>query len=161
MSSYFLPGRAFRRNMTLAARRGIKMKVIAAGISDISMVKHAERYLYRWMFKNGIELYEYQPNVLHGKLSTYDRKFVTVGSYNVNNISAYASIELNIDIQNNRFAEDVEQTMEAIMQNDCILITEKEFERHNTFIKRIWQRLCYEMIRLIFFLFTFYFKQRD
>ncbi len=161
MSSYFLPGRAFRRNMTLAARREIKIKVIAAGISDISMVKHAERYLYRWMFKNGIELYEYQPNVLHGKLSTYDGKFVTVGSYNVNNISAYASIELNIDIQNNHFAEDVEQTMEAIMQNDCILITEKEFERHNTFIKRVWQRLCYEMIRLIFFLFTFYFKQRD
>jgi cardiolipin synthase len=161
MSSYFLPGRAFRRNMTQAAKRGIKIKVIAAGISDISMVKHAERYLYRWMFKNGIELYEYQPNVLHGKLSTYDGKFVTVGSYNVNNISAYASIELNIDIQNNRFAEGVDKTLEEIMQNDCILITEKEFERHNTFVKRIWQRLCYEMIRLIFFLFTFYFKQRD
>lgn len=161
MSSYFLPGRAFRRNMTQAAKRGIKIKVIAAGISDISMVKHAERYLYRWMFKNGIELYEYQPNVLHGKLSTYDGKFVTIGSYNVNNISAYASIELNIDIQNNRFAEGVDKTLEEIMQNDCILITEKEFERHNTFIKRLWQRLCYEMIRLIFFLFTFYFKQRD
>jgi cardiolipin synthase len=161
MSSYFLPGRAFRRNMTQAAKRGIKIKVIAAGISDISMVKHAERYLYRWMLKNGIELYEYQPNVLHGKLSTYDGKFVTVGSYNVNNISAYASIELNIDIQNNRFAETTEQTLEQIMVNDCILISEKEFERHNTFIKRAWQRLCYEMIRLIFFLFTFYFKQRD
>lgn len=161
MSSYFLPGRAFRRNMTLAARRGIKIKVIAAGISDISMVKHAERYLYRWMLKNKIELYEYQPNVLHGKLSTCDGKFVTVGSYNVNNISAYASIELNIDIQNKEFAEGVEQTLEEIMQSDCIPITEKEFERHNTFIKRVWQRICYEIIRLIFFLFTFYFKQRD
>ena len=161
MSSYFLPGRAFRRNMTLAARRGVKIKVIAAGISDISMVKHAERYLYRWLLKNKIELYEYQPNVLHGKLSTYDRKFVTVGSYNVNNISAYASIELNMDIQNTHFAEDVEQTLEEIMFNDCIRITEKEFEQYNTFLKRIWQRLCYEIIRLIFFLFTFYFKQRD
>jgi len=68
---------------------------------------------------------------------------------------------LNIDVQNDRFAEEVEQTLEKIMQNDCIRITEKEFERHNTFIKRVWQRLCYEIIRLIFFLFTFYFKQRD
>lgn len=161
MSSYFLPGHAFRRNMTLTARRGVNIKVITAGISDIAMVKHAERYLYRWMLKNKIELYEYQPNVLHGKLSAYDGKFVTVGSYNVNNISAYASIELNIDIQNNRFAENVEQTLEEIMQNDCIRITEKEFEKHNTLLKRIWQRLCYEVIRLIFFLFTFYFKQRD
>lgn len=161
MSSYFLPGRTFRRNMTLAAKRGVNIKVITAGVSDIAVVKHAERYLYRWMFKNKIELYEYQPNVLHGKLSTYDGKFVTVGSYNVNNISAYASIELNIDIQNNPFALDVEQTLKGIMLNDCIRITEKEFEKHNTLLKRIWQRLCYEMIRLIFFLFTFYFKQRD
>lgn len=129
-------------------------------MSDISMVKHAERYLYRWLLKNKIELYEYQPNVLHGKLSTYDTKFVTVGSYNVNNISAYASIELNIDIQNKKFAEGVEQTLEEIMLNDCILITEKEFERYNTFPKRIWQRICYEIIRLMVFLFTFYFKQR-
>lgn len=161
MSSYFLPGRAFRRNMTSTARRGIKIKVIAAGISDISMVKHAERYLYRWMFKNGIELYEYQPNVLHGKLSTADGQFVTVGSYNVNNISAYASIELNIDIQNKLFAQGVEQMLQEIMERDCILITEKEFEKHNTFFKRVWQRMCYEMIRFIFFLFTFYYKQRD
>lgn len=161
MSSYFLPGRAFRKSMTKAAKRGVQIKVIAAGISDISMVKHAERYLYRWMFKNNIQLYEYQPNVLHGKLSTYDAKFVTVGSYNVNNISAYASIELNIDIQNKEFAEDVEQTLAQIMLNDCILITEKEFEQYNTFPKRVWQRICYEIIRLMFFLFTFYFKQRD
>lgn len=160
MSSYFLPGRAFRRSMTQAVKRGVNIKIIAAGMSDISMVKHAERYLYRWLLKNKIELYEYQPNVLHGKLSTYDTKFVTVGSYNVNNISAYASIELNIDIQNKKFAEGVEQTLEEIMLNDCILITEKEFERYNTFPKRIWQRICYEIIRLMVFLFTFYFKQR-
>lgn len=161
MSSYFLPGRAFRHNMTQTAKRGVRIKVIAAGMSDIAMVKHAERYLYRWMLKNNIELYEYQPNVLHGKLSTYDSGFVTVGSYNVNNLSAYASIELNIDIQNKKFAEAVEQTLEQIMLNDCVRITEKEFEQYNTFLKRIWQRICYETIRLLFFLFTFYFKQRD
>ncbi len=161
MSSYFLPGRAFRRNMAQAAKRGVKIKVIAAGTSDIALAKHAERYLYRRMLKLKIQLYEYQPNVLHGKLSTYDSKFVTVGSYNVNNLSAYASIELNLDIQNNPFAEKVEKTLEEIMEQDCILITEKEFEKHNTLIKRIWQRICYEIIRFLFFLFTFYFRQRS
>ena len=161
MSSYFLPGRAFRRNMVFAVKRGVKIKIIAAGTSDISLAKHAERYLYRRMLKMNIELYEYQPNVLHGKLSTYDSKFVTVGSYNVNNLSAYASIELNLDVQNKAFALKVEETLAEIMERDCILITEKEFEKHNTILKRIWQRICYEIIRFLFFLFTFYFRQRS
>jgi cardiolipin synthase len=161
MSSYFLPGAPFRRNLAHAARRGVVIKVITAGTSDISMAKHAERYLYRWMFRNNIQLYEYQPNVLHGKLSTYDGKFVTIGSYNINNISAYASIELNLDVQHAGFAAQAEQALEEIIKNDCVQITEKEFEKHNTLIKRIWQRMCYEMIRLIFFLFTFYFRQRS
>lgn len=161
MSSYFLPGTAFRRNLAQAAKRGVVIKVITAGTSDISMAKHAERYLYRWMFRNNIQLYEYQPNVLHGKLSIYDGKFVTIGSYNINNISAYASIELNLDVQHAAFAQQAEKVLDEIIQNDCVQITEKEFEKHNTLIKRIWQRLCYEMIRLIFFLFTFYFRQRS
>jgi cardiolipin synthase len=161
MSSYFLPGRAFRRNLAFAAKRGVKIKVITAGTSDIGLAKHAERYLYRRMLKMNIELYEYQPNVLHGKLSTYDSKFVTVGSYNVNNLSAYASIELNLDVQNKPFALKVEETLEEIMQRDCIRITEKEFEKHNTILKRIWQRISYEIIRFLFFLFTFYFRQRS
>lgn len=160
MSSYFLPGRNFRRNMAQAVKRGVKIKVITAGTSDIATAKHAERYLYRWMFKNNIELYEYMPNVLHGKLSTYDGKFVTVGSYNVNNISAYASIELNLDVQHQGFAEKVEAVLNTIIENDCVPITEQEFIKHNSFIKRVWQRICYEMIRLIFFLFTFYFRQK-
>ncbi|NCU02445.1 MAG: phospholipase [Chitinophagaceae bacterium] len=161
MSSYFLPGRNFRRNMAQAVKRGVKIKVITAGTSDIATAKHAERYLYRWMFKNNIELYEYMPNVLHGKLSTYDGKFVTVGSYNVNNISAYASIELNLDVQHQGFAEKVEAVLNTIIENDCVPITEQEFIKHNSFIKRVWQRICYEMIRLVFFLFTFYFRQKS
>ena len=161
MSSYFLPGKVFRRNMVNAVKRGVGVKIIVAGPSDVTIVKHAERFLYRWMFKNKIELYEYKPNILHGKISTCDGKFVTVGSYNINNISAYASVELNLDVQNNSFAEKVEQVMETIIKTDCVRITEKEFELHNSFIKRVWQELCYGIIRLGFFLFTFYFKQQD
>ncbi len=160
MSSYLVPGRAFRKNMMLAAKRAVKIKVIVTGISDVALVKHAERYLYRFLLKNNIELYEYQPNVLHGKISTYDSKFVTIGSYNVNNLSAYLSVELNLDVLNEPFAREVETTLEKIIEEDCIKITEKEFERHNSFIKRIWQKICFETLRIIFFVFTFYLKQR-
>lgn len=161
MSSYFVPGRIFRKNMMLAAKRGVLVKLVVTGISDVALVKHAERYLYRFLLKNKMEVYEYQPNILHGKISTYDSKFVTIGSYNINNLSAYLSVELNIDVLNEPFAKEVETTLEKIIADDCIKITEKEFELHNSFIKRIWQKICFEILRIIFFVFTFYLKQRS
>src|SRR5882724_1584430 len=88
MSSYFLPGKIFRKQMALASRRGVKVKIIMGGVSDVRIARLAEQYMYRWLFRNGIEIYEYQDTVLHGKLAVYDGAWATVGSYNVNRISA-------------------------------------------------------------------------
>ncbi len=160
MSSYFLPGRVFRRNMSRAFRRGVKIKLILAGKSDIKITKQAERYMYRWLFKNGVEIYEYPHIVLHGKIAVCDRTWVTSGSYNVNNLSAFASIELNLDIRDHSFSDYVHQTLEGIIRNDCIECTALTYETKYNFFQRVVQYACYEFVRLIFFLFTFYFRQR-
>lgn len=159
MSSYFLPGQTFRKAMRNAVKRGVKITVIAAGKSDVITAKHAERYLYRWLLKNNICIYEYQPHILHGKMSTYDGKWVTVGSYNVNDLSTFASIELNVDILDDSFAAIAENELQQIIIKDCVLVTSERFEAHNTFMKRVWQKICYVFIRAMFLLFTFYFKQ--
>jgi cardiolipin synthase A/B len=160
MSSYFLPGRVFRKNLSKAVKRGVNIKLILAGASDVIVSKQAERYMYRWLFKNGIEIYEYPHNILHGKLAVYDGIWVTGGSYNVNNISAYASIELNLDIKDSHFAKHVCQILHEIIHNDCVRITEDEYKISYNFFERVLQYISYEIVRLIFFLFTFYFRQR-
>jgi cardiolipin synthase len=160
MSSYFLPGRIIRHHLSRAARRNIDISVIVAGKSDVPLAKHAERHMYRWLFKRNIKLYEYIPAVLHGKLATCDNKWVTIGSYNVNDISAYASVELNIDVHDIHFATGVQQQLETIIARDCILITEESYiEKYNLF-QRFLQYCAYWLVRIIFYLFTFYFKQR-
>ncbi len=160
MSSYFLPGRKFRKAILSAVKRGVKIQIIAAGKSDVITAKQAERHLYRWLLKNNIELYEYQPHILHGKISSYDGKWLTVGSYNVNDISTYASIELNMDVLNKPFVNEVENVLNKIIKNDCVRQTAASFSAHNTLPKRIWQRICYQFVRAVFVLFTFYFRQR-
>lgn len=160
MSSYFLPGRLIRRYIRRAAQRGVKVSVMLAGESDISLAKNAERYIYRWLFKRGINIYEYPTKVLHGKLSTYDDTWVTLGSYNVNNISAYASVELNMDVDNVEFASSVRSRLERIIQQECIQVTEETYAIRNNFFQRMVQIISYEIVRLMIYLFTFYFKQR-
>lgn len=161
MSSYFLPGMLVRKKMARAARRGVKIKLILAGVSDVKLAKHAERYIYRWIFKNNIEVYEYNQTILHAKIATYDGKWSTIGSYNVNNISAFASIELNLDVNEIDFAHSMQQHMEKIINDHCEQITEEDFRTRYNFFNRLYQQSCYQIVRVLFFLFTFYFRQRS
>jgi len=161
MSGYFLPGPIIRRNMKLASRRGVKIKLILAGISDVMVAKNAERFMYNWLFRNNIEIYEYKPCVLHGKVAVHDKTWATIGSYNVHIISAYASIELNIDVNNPGFASGLQDIMEQIILKDCEMITKEDFIQRRGRLHRIWDRICYGFIRFLFYIFTFNFKQRD
>jgi len=158
MSPYFIPGSVIMRALKQAAKRGIKIQLILAGISDVRLAKYAERYIYRSLFNKNIAIYEYKRKVLHGKISVCDDNWVTGGSYNVNNISAYASIELNLEIKDKHFASHVSRELLTVIKNDCTLITEAKYRSTNFFV-RILQHGAYDIFRLLFYLFTFYFKQ--
>jgi cardiolipin synthase len=160
LCAYFLPGRVIRRQLRYATERGVKIKVITAGVSDVKISKYAERYMYGWMLRHGIELYEYQPTVLHGKIAVCDGAWMTIGSYNVNDISAYASIELNMNVRNKPFSENTEKMLLQIAEKDCVQVTSEYYRRSGNLIIRFARWLSYKFFRFMFVLSTFYFKHR-
>jgi len=160
LCSYFLPGNMIRYALSKAVRKGLKITVIIASDSDISLAKAAEKYWYPWLLRHQIKIYEYLPGVLHGKLAVFDSKWVTIGSYNINNISAYASVELNLDIQNEAFGKKAVSILDEIISKDCVEITPDQFKRTSNLFMRGWFWMSYEIYRLVLFLFTFYFRQR-
>lgn len=159
LSAYFMPGSILRKQMAQAARRGVNIRIIVGAVSDVKIAHLAEQYMYRWLFTNGIEVYEYQGTVLHGKMAAYDGLWMTNGSYNVNRISAYASVELNMDVRNIEFASLAEADLDAIIRDHCIRIDPKNYFHHHGWLPRLRQWIAYETVRFLFFLFTFYFKQ--
>ncbi len=161
LCSYFLPGKVIRRNIVQAIKRGVTVSVIAAGSSDVMLAKHAERWLYDWLLRNGVKLYEYQKNVLHGKLAVCDDKWMTIGSYNINDISAYASVELNLDVYHAGFAKEVRQKLEQIINTECIPITTEYHSRTKNIFTQFVRWISYQFIRGVFRLFTFYFKRSN
>jgi cardiolipin synthase len=128
--------------------------VVLTGNADVYLIKYAERYIYRWLFKNNIEVYEYTKNVLHAKISVCDGKVMTVGSFNINNLSAYGSVELNLEVKNPRFALNVQHQLEGIIKKDCVRITESKFNRQFNMLSRAAHRAAYEAFRFVFFLST-------
>lgn len=161
LCSYFLPGKTFRKNLAYAAKRGIRIKIILAGLSDIKTAKYAERYIYDWLLRNNVEIYEYQGNVLHGKVAVCDTAWLTIGSYNINNISAHASIELNLDIRDADFALEVESVLEDIIEKECIHVTKEMLIQKRTLLKRFMWWSSYQIVKGLIYLFTFYFRQKN
>ena len=159
LCSYFIPGKAIRRLLAAAAKRGVKIKVITAGPSDVMIAKRAERWLYDWLLRNNIELFEYQKNILHGKLAVADEQQVTIGSYNINNISTYTSIELNVDIDNINLAKQLHQKLTTIIDEDCYKITEQIHRSAKNPLIQFNRWLSYQFISVLLKAIIFFFKR--
>ncbi len=161
MCSYFLPGKKLLRVLKKASRRGVKIYIVLAGTSDVKTAKFAERYLYRWMIRNKMNIYEYQPTVLHAKLAVADAEFTTIGSYNINGLSAYASIELNLDVKHKATGEIVETQIKKIIEHDCKEVDPALYV-YKLFTPRQLLYWCsYQFMNFMLMISTFYFRQHD
>ena len=160
MTSYFWPPQKLLRLMAAASARGVQVRLILTAKADVPFAKYTERYLYSWLFRHNIEIYEYEKNVLHGKVAIRDDEWITAGSYNVNNISAYASVELNLDIWDTALAHQLTVNMQHIIDEDCERVTAGNFAANSNLLKRFLYYLSYRVVHVTFFLFTFYFVQR-
>jgi cardiolipin synthase A/B len=148
-ASYFLPGRNERRLLRNASRRGVNIRIVLSAESDEPVFKRATNFLYDFILRNNITIYEYLPSNLHAKVATVDGKWSTIGSYNMNHLSDYGSVEMNADILDNQFAEKFERLLQEIIENDCRQVTFEEYTRRKTWLFQLTDWFSYQMIRIM------------
>lgn len=151
VGGYFLPGGTARRLLRKAARRGVEITLLVSAESDVGLVRNSRRYLYGWLLRNGIRVFEYTPSNVHGKLLVRDNSFVSIGSYDLNNLSTFSNIELNLDIRDPEFAGSVVRELETVMQNDCREVTSASYERESLY-RRFIQWGSYQLVKTLFVL---------
>ena len=148
-ASYFLPGRNERKLLRNASMRGVDITIVLAAESDAPMFERATHFLYDFILENRIKIYEYLPSNLHAKAAVVDGKWSTIGSYNMNHLSDYASIEINVDIMDEGFAGRFENIMHDIINKDCRQVTFEEHNRRRRWFSRLRGWFSYQMIRLL------------
>ncbi len=148
-ASYFLPGRLERKLLRMASARGVDIKIVLAAESDAPLFKRATGFLYEYILRNNIKIYEYLPSNLHAKVATVDGKWSTIGSYNLNHISDYGSIEMNVDILDSAFTGKFDNILLDIIKNDCRQVTYQEYLRRKTWFSQLSGWTSYQMIRLL------------
>jgi cardiolipin synthase len=103
---YFVPDESSEWAFRDAAARGVKMRVLVEGdITDAMPVKYASREAYDRLLSLGIEIYEYQPSMMHTKTLVVDRAWSMFGSANFDNRSLELNEELNITVSSRDLAE--------------------------------------------------------
>lgn len=115
MSAYFVPSRRFRKALRRAARRGVDVRLLVPGpLTDHPWVRHAARRFYGKLLRNGVRIFEFQPRVLHGKMTVCD-DWVTVGSSNLDRWSFKWNLEANQEVESASFA----RIAGSVFERDC------------------------------------------
>ena len=95
-NAYFFPGLRLRRALVLAARRGVRVRLLLQGQYEYFLPYRAARQLYGQLMAAGVEIYEYHASYLHAKVAVVDGKWLTVGSSNLDPFSLLLAREANV-----------------------------------------------------------------
>lgn len=127
INPYFFPRRKFMRQLSAAALRGVRVRLILPKHSDWPTYILASEHLYNYFLKANVEIYQWTKSKLHGKLATVDNNWTTIGSFNLNYTSYQQNLEMNIDIISSEYTKIINTEIESIIKNGCKKINQDDF----------------------------------
>ncbi len=95
---YFLPDPGIVRAIIAAARRGVQVRLLLAGRSDVPFARAATRRLYRRLLAAGVTIHEWNDSVLHAKIATADGRYLLAGSFNLDPFSL-TNLEILVEVE--------------------------------------------------------------
>jgi cardiolipin synthase len=131
-SAYFFPGLRLRRALVLAARRGVRVRLLLQGKYEYFVPYRASRQLYGKLLAAGVEIYEYHASVLHAKVAVVDGHWATVGSSNLDPFSLLLAREANVVVRETSFAQDLQASLSEAMYSGATRVDP------HTFAHRPW-----------------------
>jgi cardiolipin synthase len=139
--AYFLPSWRLRRSLTRLARHGAKVQIILPAKTDVELSLLAARSFYNRLLAAGVEIYEYQPQILHAKLMVID-DLVYVGSANLDARSLHINYELLLRLPNHELATRGREIFNKKLQY-CKRIDWMTWRKSRTIWERIKARFAY------------------
>jgi cardiolipin synthase A/B len=112
-AAYFVPRPAFVEALTKAAESGVKVRILVPGPHiDKGFVRVAGRAAYRELLQAGVEMFEYQPTMLHAKTLAVDGVWSSVGTVNFDNRSFQLHDEVTLCVSDEQFTGKLSRRFE-------------------------------------------------
>lgn len=111
-TAYFTPSRRMLDSLEDAVRRGVEVRLLLPGKSDVPAAHYAGRAFFTRLLKRGIRIYNYQGDVLHAKSYVFDECWSIVGSANLDFQSLRWNDEGNVGILDQGFGGKMVEVFE-------------------------------------------------
>ncbi len=140
-TAYFVPGKRLLSSLIRAVKRGVDVRLLMPGKSDVPPAQYAGMAFYTRLLNEGVRIFHYNGMVLHAKSYLFDGYWSIVGSLNLDAQSLRWNDEGNVGI----LSQDFGRTLLALFDNDLKNSTEIKL---NEWIRR---PLCNIFKERIFF----------
>lgn len=139
---YFIPPESMSQALQAAAKRGLDVRIMVSGKSDVPLVQLASRSFFQEMLQSGVKVYKYEAGFLHSKMMVFDNSLTLIGSVNFD----FRSFEHNFEVE--AFIYDVEVAKEA----SSIFIQDQHSSQiislRNWMKRSKWQKFIESIMRL-------------
>lgn len=133
---YFLPDKSLREELVKAVKRGAEVTIIVPGAkNDHILTRRSSRALYGDLLKGGARIFEYEPSMIHAKITLFDGKWAIAGSTNLDSRSFGINDEVNVAIPDASVVARLEQDF----QRDLARSREMTYEQWTN--RPFWEKL--------------------
>ena len=127
--AYFAGIPPFVEALRSAARDGVDVRLLVPGSSDITLLRPLSQAGYRPLLEAGVRVFQWQGPMLHAKTAVADGRWARVGSSNLNIASWVGNNELDVLVEDERFATDMQHMFEADLERATELVLRHERRR--------------------------------
>ncbi len=140
-NAYFVPDRLTVETLVAAAHRGVRVRIVVPGhYTDARVGRWAAQALYGDLLNAGVELYEYQPTMIHCKVLVIDGLWTSVGSANFDDRSFRLNDEANLNVYSAELAAEQLRYIELDIAKSKRMVLRRWARRSAT--RRVYENLA-------------------
>jgi len=134
---FLLPPRGIERALLAAGRRGVTVRIVTSGKSDTPYMRWSSSHIYHRFLDAGIQLFEYQPRILHAKTLTADGIVSSVASFNLDFLSSHKLLEVSMAMVSAPLAKHMETQFDEDLKH-CKPVTKESLKR-----RTVWEKMLH------------------
>ncbi|UTH76555.1 phosphatidylserine/phosphatidylglycerophosphate/cardiolipin synthase family protein [Chromobacterium sp. IIBBL 290-4] len=115
--AYFMATSLYLSALKQAARDGVDVRLLVPRSSDIRWIAAVSRTQYRPLLEAGVRVYEWNGPMIHAKTAVADGRWARIGSTNLNLSSWLVNRELDIALEDDKLAGELEQRFLLDLEN--------------------------------------------
>ena len=123
--AYYAGTTSYVQALRAAAEDGVDVRLLVPGGTDIPILRPISRAGYRPLLEAGVRVFEWNGPMLHAKTSVADGQWARVGSTNLNIASWFGNCELDLMVENEDFAREMEELYLQDLTNSTEIALDK------------------------------------